>query len=65
MKIIKPSRRKRKTPLELLRGDRVYHAFRGLGIFEHYAADRSECYVAFDKGLGGERVTSNLVKLAP
>lgn len=52
-------------PTDLQMGDRVVHEKRGAGTFEHYTIGRKDCFVKFDGMDFSERVTSEMVSLAP
>lgn len=49
--------------LRFLRGDIVSHCIRGNGIFEHYCADSSNCFVRLEDSGESERVTTTFIRL--
>lgn len=54
--------RRRKRSRGFLRGDMVRHKHRGVGIFEHYAADDESCFVRFEDEDESEKVTTSFLK---
>lgn len=44
------------------KGDRVFHFLMGMGTFETFCEDSSDCLVQFDGRKDSERVTTSFVK---